>query len=79
MAQNISIQIGEYFENFIKVQIETGRYTSVNEVITTALRDLETNENKKKLLIKELEIGEKSNKIKNFDRVKNLEQLNANF
>ncbi len=79
MAQNISIQIGEYFENFIKVQIETGRYTSVNEVITTELRDLETNENKKKLLIKELEIGEKSNKIKNFDRVKNLEQLNANF
>ena len=36
-------------------------------------------ENKTKSLINELEIGEKSAKIKNFDRNKNLEQLKANF
>ncbi|PKP14372.1 MAG: type II toxin-antitoxin system ParD family antitoxin, partial [Bacteroidetes bacterium HGW-Bacteroidetes-23] len=36
-------------------------------------------ENKTKSLINELKVGEKSKKIKDFDRSKNLEQLNALF
>jgi len=39
----------------------------------------EEEENKTKFLINELKIGEKSGRIKNFDRNKNLEQLKANF
>lgn len=79
MARNTSILIGEYFENFINEQIASGKYSSVSEVVRTALRFFEQEENQKKSLINELKIGEKSSKIKNFDRTKNLEQLNANF
>jgi len=79
MARNTSILIGEYFENFIKEQIASGKYNSVSEVVRTALRLFEQEENQAKSLINELKIGEKSKKIRNFDREKNLEQLNANF
>ena len=79
MARNTSILLGEYFENFINEQIATGKYSSVSEVVRTALRVFEQEETKKKSLINELKIGEKSNKIKNFDRNKNLEMLKANL
>ena len=57
----------------------TGKYSSVSEVVRAALRVFEQEENKSKSLINELKIGEKSAKIKNFDRNKNLEELKANF
>jgi antitoxin ParD1/3/4 len=79
MARNTSILIGDYFENFINEQIASGKYNSVSEVVRTALRFFEQEENQIKSLVNELKIGEKSNKIRNFDREKNLEQLNANF
>ena len=79
MARNTSILLGDYFENFINEQISTGKYSSVSEVIRAALRIFEQEEAKTKALINELEIGEKSNKIRGFDRIKNLEMLKANF
>jgi len=79
MARNTSILLGDYFENFINEQISTGKYSSVSEVVRTALRAFEQEETKTKSLINELKIGEKSNKIKNFDRNKNLEMLKDNF
>ena len=79
MARNTSILLGDYFENFINEQISTGKYSSVSEVVRTALRVFEQEENKTKSLIYELKIGEKSAKIRNFDRDKNLEMLKANF
>lgn len=79
MARNTSILLGDYFENFINEQISSGKYSSVSEVVRTALRMFEERENSTKSLVNELKIGEKSGKIKNFDRNKNLEQLNANF
>lgn len=79
MARNTSILLGDYFENFINEQVSTGKYSSVSEVVRTALRFFEQEEIKTKSLINELKIGEKSNKIKNFDRNKNLEILKANF
>ena len=39
-----SYDIGEYFEVFIKTQIERGRYTSASEVIRDGLRALEDRE-----------------------------------
>jgi antitoxin ParD1/3/4 len=59
MARNTSILLGEYFENFIKEQIATGKYSSVSEVVRTALRIFEQEETKTKSLINELKIGEK--------------------
>jgi antitoxin ParD1/3/4 len=79
MARNTSILLGEYFENFIKEQIASGKYTSVSEVVRTALRAFEQEETKTKALVNELKIGEKSGKIINFDRKKNLDQLHADF
>ncbi|MEI7597454.1 MAG: type II toxin-antitoxin system ParD family antitoxin [Bacteroidota bacterium] len=77
MAKNTSILLGEYFENFVNEKISTGRFSSVSEVIRSALRLLENEENKNKALRKELEIGEKSGLIKEFDREKNLKNLHA--
>ncbi|MEO8253401.1 MAG: type II toxin-antitoxin system ParD family antitoxin [Flavobacterium sp.] len=79
MARNTSILLGDYFENFINEQISTGKYSSVSEVVRTALRFFEQEETKTKSLINELKSGENSNEIKNFDRNKNLEMLKANF
>ncbi len=60
MAKNTSILLGDYFDKFINSQVQSGRYSSASEVIRAALRMFEIEENKKKELIKELEIGEKS-------------------
>lgn len=79
MARNTSILIGEHYENFINGQIATGKYNSVSEVVRTALRHFEQKEIQTKFLIRELEIGENSKKIRNFDRNENLKQLNKNF
>ena len=79
MARNTSILIGEYYENFINRQIATGKYNSVSEVVRTALRHFEEEEIRTKSLLKELEIGGTSKKIRNFDRNENLANLNKNF
>ena len=79
MARNTSILIGDYYESFINEQIASGKYNTVSEVIRAALRCFEQEENQTKSLINELKLGEKSIKIQNFDREKNLEQLNATF
>jgi antitoxin ParD1/3/4 len=79
MARNTSILIGEYYESFIKRQIATGKYNSVSEVVRTALRLFEQEEIQTKSVIAELEIGEKSGKVKNFNRTENLKRLNNNF
>jgi antitoxin ParD1/3/4 len=79
MARNTSILIGEYYENFIKGQIATGKYSSVSEVVRAALRHFELEEIQTKSLIAELELGEKSEKIRNFNRTENLKRLNENF
>jgi antitoxin ParD1/3/4 len=79
MARNTSILIGEYYENFINRQIATGKYNSVSEVVRAALRHFEQEEIQTKSLINELEIGENSKKIRNFERNENLATLNNNF
>ena len=79
MARNTSILIGEYYESFINKQIATGKYNSVSEVVRTALRHFEQEEMKTQALITELELGEKSGKIQNFNRSENLKRLNENF
>ena len=79
MARNTSILIGEYYESFINRQIATGKYNSVSEVIRTALRQFEQEEIQTNSLISELELGEKSGKIRNFNRTENLKRLNDNF
>jgi antitoxin ParD1/3/4 len=68
MAKNTSILLGEYFENFIAQQIQSGKFSSASEVIRTALRIFEHEESKKTILINELKKGEKSGFSKDFNR-----------
>jgi len=68
MAKNTSILLGDYFDEFIKEQITTGKFSSVSEVVRSALRLFEQEENKKKELIKELIKGEKSGFVERFNK-----------
>ena len=75
MAKNTSILLGGHFEDFITNEISSGRYNSASEVIRSALRLLEIEEEKIKKLRYELEKGEQSGFIENFDPKKHLESL----
>ncbi|WP_310991044.1 type II toxin-antitoxin system ParD family antitoxin [Aequorivita marina] len=75
MGKNTSISLGSYFEDFIKNEVKSGRYSSVSEVIRSALRLLETEEKKERELIKALEFGEQSGFAENFDPKQNLAEL----
>jgi len=75
MGKNTSILLGNHFEKFINNIISTGRYNSASEVIRTALRLLETEEQKTIELRKALDLGENSNLINDFDSNKYLQEL----
>jgi antitoxin ParD1/3/4 len=73
------LRIGEYFENFKSEKVKSGKYASASEVVRTALRLFEEQENKTKMLVNELKAGEKSAMISNFDREKALSSLHAKY
>ena len=75
MAKNTSILLGDHFENFISNSISSGRFSSASEVVRTALRLLELEEQKIKKFREEIEIGEQSDTISNFDPESHLAQL----
>ncbi|WP_439153440.1 type II toxin-antitoxin system ParD family antitoxin [Winogradskyella sp.] len=79
MGKNTSISLGNYFEEFIKEEVKSGRYNSVSEVIRSALRLLESEENKERALITALEIGEESGFVENFDPKQNLAELHRQY
>jgi len=54
-----SYAIGDHFEQFIRCQIETGRYVSASEVVREALRLLEGRER-----LREIELEEYREKIR---------------
>jgi antitoxin ParD1/3/4 len=75
MGKNTSMLLGEHFEKFIQDQVNSGRFSSASEVVRTALRLMEAEEVKKKLLEKALVKGEKSGFIKDFDAGEHLKML----
>jgi len=79
MARNTSILLGEHFEEFISNKISSGKYNSASEVIRTALRLLESEEQKMKDISKALAQGEKSGLEKNFDSKVHLKKLHGKF
>ncbi|TXH55394.1 type II toxin-antitoxin system ParD family antitoxin [Candidatus Kaistella beijingensis] len=79
MAKNTSILLGDYFDNFISQQIQTGKFSSASEVVRAALRMFEHEESKKTQLINELKKGEKSGFVKDFDRKNFLNGLHKKY
>lgn len=77
MAKNTSILLGDYFDNFINAQIQSGRFSSASEVVRAALRLFEQEENLKNELVKELKKGEKSGFVPKFDRKKFVKNLHS--
>ena len=77
MAHNTSVLLGDHFEQFIAKQVASGRYNSASEVIRTALILLETEEQKRNVLIDALRAGEECGFVKNFDPKAHLKKLNA--
>jgi antitoxin ParD1/3/4 len=79
MAKNTSILLGDHFEKFISREVLSGKYASASEVVRTALRILETEEEKKSALIKALINGEKSKRVINFDGKAHLAELHKKY
>jgi antitoxin ParD1/3/4 len=75
MSKNTSILLGDRYEKFIAKQVSNGKYNSASEVIRTALRLLEEEEEMKNRLRKALVTGEKSGFVENFDPKKHLASL----
>jgi antitoxin ParD1/3/4 len=75
MSKNTSILLGDYFEDFIKSQVNSGKFSSSSEVVRAALRLFEEEELKKKNLVKELSKGEKSGFVKEFNKDKFLKTM----
>ena len=79
MAKNTSVLIGEHFEKFISKEVSSGKYGSASEVVRTALRLLESEEEKKSALLKALSRGERSKRIENFDPKAQLAKLHKKY
>ena len=77
MAHYTSVLLGDHFEKFISNEVSSGKYNSASEVIRTALRLLEAEEQKKQILNEALRMGEMSGFEKNFDVKAHLKKLNA--
>lgn len=41
LQQTQTIHLGDYWTQFIETQLQTGRYTSINEIVSDSLRLLE--------------------------------------
>ncbi len=70
-----SVALGTYFENFIRMKVEQGRYNNASEVIRAGLRLLEENESHLEELKMAIEEGIESDIAKDFNAEEHLKSL----
>ncbi|NHM07495.1 type II toxin-antitoxin system ParD family antitoxin [Flavobacterium sp. CYK-4] len=75
MAKNTSVILGDHFERFISEEVSSGRFSSASEVVRSALRLLEVEEEKIKRLRHEIDLGEKSGFVSDFNPETHLAKL----
>ena len=67
MNKNTSITLGSHFAEFVDLQLESGRFASISEVVRAGLRLLEEHETKVRALQNALIAGEESGEPRAFD------------
>jgi antitoxin ParD1/3/4 len=77
MSKNTSISLGNYFDEFIKNRINSGRYKNASEMIRAGLRLLEEEESKYAALKQALQEGIDSGIAEDFNPEEHLKQLKA--
>lgn len=77
MMKNTSISLGNYFDRFIQLQISSGRYKNVSEVVRAGLRLLEKEESKVVILKNAIKEGLNSPRVEDFDFEQNLLKLKS--
>jgi len=75
--KNTSISLGDYFDQFVRMQVSAGRYKNVSEVIRAGLRLLENEESKVIALKNAIQEGIDSGIARDFDPEKHLQELKA--
>ena len=75
MSKNTSISLGEYFDQFIQLQLSSGRYKNASEIIRAGLRLLETEEGKAIALKKAINEGVESGHSLDFNSKDHLKSL----
>jgi antitoxin ParD1/3/4 len=79
MARNTSVILGEHFDDFIKSEIDSGRFKSASEIIRSGLRLLEDEKHKIQLINEALIIGEMSGEAIEFDNEKFKRKMRKNL
>jgi len=75
--KNTSVSLGNHYAEFVKAQIQAGRYGSASEVLRAGLRLLEEQEIKLRALQAALLEGEKSGTPAPFDSSAFLQRMRA--
>lgn len=70
MARNTSVILGEHFDNFIKSELESGRYSSASEVTRSGFRLLEDEKRKIIAINGALIVGERSGMARSYNNEK---------
>ena len=75
MARNTSISLGPHFDDFIRRELDGGRFETASEVVRAGLRLLEDDEAKRVALGRALKSGEQSGFAKDYSLAKTLAKV----
>lgn len=79
MARTVTVSLGSHYEEFIRRNVDGGRYNNASEVIRAALRRLEEDEARLAALRAALIEGEKSGVVEGFDPENFVRSLNDEY
>ena len=79
MKKNTSISLGNHFDEFIKMELDSVRYKTASEVIRDGLRLLESRRDREIALAKAIEEGRKSGYISDFNMKSFLDEIERKY
>ena len=79
MARTVTVSLGPHYEEFIRHNIDAGRYNNASEVVRAALRRLEEDELRLAAIRAALIEGDESGIVEDFDPQGFVKRLNAEY